>query len=73
MTSNVELEFREFYVNKAMQAQFGLDTVIAGEPCKTFLKSTYNYQLTTTPTFEMLFGLVKSELEAEGMTVELIP
>ena len=73
MAANVELIFREFYVNKAMQAQFGLDSMFEGEPCKTLvLKSTYTYQLEETPTFELLFGLVKSELEAQGLTVEIL-
>ena len=73
MAANVELVFREFYVNKAMQAQFGLDSMLSDMPCKTLvLKPTYNYQLEATPTFEMLFGLVKAELESQGMTVEIV-
>ena len=73
IASNVELVFREFYVNKVMQAQFGLDSILNGESCKTLvLKNTYNYQLETTPTFELLFGLVKNELESQGLIVEII-
>jgi len=73
MHTGVELIFREFYVNAAMQAQFGLNSILNGEPCTTLvLKSRYDYQLEATPTFEMLFGLVKAELEAQGLTVELI-
>ena len=74
IASGVELVFREFYVNKAMNAQFGVDSMFNEELCKTIvLKPVYSYQLEATPTFEMLFGLVKAELEAQGLTVELIP
>ncbi len=73
VTSGVELVFREFYVNKLMSAQFGVDSVLNEAPCTTLvLKSTYSYQLAETPTFELMFGLVKAELEAQGLTVELI-
>ncbi len=73
VSAGVELQFSEFYVNKSMQAQFSLDAIFEDKPCKTLvLKSRYDYQLEQTPTFELLFGLVKSELEAQGLEVELI-
>ncbi len=71
--ANVELTFFEFFINKSMQAQFGVESKLNDVLCKTLvLKSTYNYQLEETPTFELMFGLVKAELEAQGLTVELI-
>ena len=74
IASGVELVFREFYVNKAMNAQFGVDSMFNEELCKTIvLKSVYSYQLEQTPTFELMFGLVKAELEYQGLIVELIP
>lgn len=74
MSANVELTFREFYVNKTMSAQFGVDSMLNDVPCTTLvLKPTYNYQLEETPTFELMFGLVKAELEAQGLVVLLIP
>ena len=73
IAANVELEYREFYINKRMESQFGLDSIFEGVPCKTLaLKGRYDYALEAAPTFESMFLLVKAELEAQGLIVELI-
>jgi len=38
MSANVELHFREFYVNEAMQAQFGVKSILNDLPCTTLVK-----------------------------------